>query len=409
MPYVPPSRQRPGAQPALEHSVMKSLRSPRLIPRSIPADFSLQIQLLGAEFCASLSAAMVRLQPLSIPPGVEASRGRHTDQCLSASLLDDLSAHYGSHTLQRASCHPLGPCYKGKKRRISRGHHEGRQQLWSLAKAHRLWCRHCGLHLVPGITKVLHSSTNPKIKSLEGDDSACDGRRSTTQLGSTRGKLSVARGVYVCRRCLAKSTLLCMKKDCALFEVSEEERVVGKEQQENSQCTPSDRLANVLMGATVGRTRRRKRKGRGKKVEVKSQLVGNTHTSTAAGLHRVPKGSLMRGKRNRTVTPHGNGPSGDTAPNETGLADVRACDEGQMRSRKVPRGEGNSAIAQVSHAHVGADPLTHTALVAKQTAGYGGKRLPSLKGRGSAPKKGGGISSVTPKGSFADIMSRLGL
>lgn len=131
-------------------------------------------QLIGAEFCASLSEEMISLAnsashpvaspvlhctPSEIPIGSTSGssvKKRNAQDAVIANfrkeILEDLSAHYGSSALRRGGSKVIGTSYRHPGL-LRRGHHRKEQIVWNIQKAHRFLCRHCGVWLRSGITK----------------------------------------------------------------------------------------------------------------------------------------------------------------------------------------------------------------------------------------------------------------
>ncbi|ESL09922.1 hypothetical protein TRSC58_02351 [Trypanosoma rangeli SC58] len=402
----------------LSSAKLTALRHTRLLPRSIPSSFALRSQLIGAEFCASLSAAMLQVAPNvyggDSPPGVHNSTAATEATPPVTALLYDLSAHYGSHTLRRAASYPLGPCYRSRRRRVSRGQHDGRRQLWSLRAAHRMWCRRCGVYLVAGKTKALLSRVTPSSFQVPED---ADGV-TAFDVEEDMKKSRATRGTYVCRRCLDNEWSVWRKKGCMATPPLQSTLLASLPASEaTNEQSPSTAPSHALdtrresmvarLAFSVGRTRRRKRSKRGSVTRTAASAVENASSSLKAAVRAVPKGSLSRGKRTRTAA------SKDPAPlrKESLKVDVRSVQRDTSNAvpvRKAAWAEGPPATLAVASCAVETEVTTAEGAVKPQVPK--GVRRPAAKVCRPASKSGNN-SNGTPSSatSFSDTLLRLGL
>nr|CCC52079.1 conserved hypothetical protein [Trypanosoma vivax Y486] len=391
-------------------ATLESLRQRRLLPRSITPAFLLQTQLLGTEFCASLSASIVGGIEGTFTSCYRTPSVARVEACLAeeataptVSLLQDLSAHYGSHALRRAGGYPLGLCFSSRARRLSSGHHDGRRQLWSLSKAHKMWCRRCGLYFISGVTRVLLPPTLPRVQQFceEGEvgmQSISGENRGTSGIGGVTGEVIKRRGKYVCCRCLRKLSLS-RNTDKNVPGLPSDSTDTGE-----AECgrhgvvevpARGSGVDDQLVVAQVGRTRRRKRARRG---------------TVAAGplkatQHLVPKGSLTRGKRDRNIAKVGSpvrdgkstasiakvaGGGNNVVPTRDAVGPVNSVENGRDVTCT------NSETARKRETIEAAKPVT-------QFSGLPGPR----KGRCPSMKKSRS-SVTTSKSSFGDAMAKLG-
>ncbi|RNF11927.1 hypothetical protein TraAM80_00622 [Trypanosoma rangeli] len=409
-----------GADSPLSSSKLTALRHTRLLPRSIPSSFALRSQLIGAEFCASLSAAMLQVAPNAhsgaSPRGVQSSTTATEATSLVTALLYDLSAHYGSHTLRRAASYPLGPCYRSRRRRVSRGQHDGRRQLWSLRAAHRMWCRRCGVYLVAGETKALLSQVTPSsFQALEDTDGV-----TAFDVEGVRKNSRFTRGTYVCRRCLDNEWSVWRKKGCMATPPLQSTPLASLPVSEaTNEQSPSTALSHALdtmrgpmvarLAFSVGHTRRRKRKRskRGSVTRTATSAVENASSSLKAAVRAVPKGSLLRGKRTRTAASKDPSPLGKERP-KVDVRSVQRDTSNAVPVQKAAWAEGPPATLAV--ASCGVQTKVTTAESAMKPQQPKDVRRPATKVRRPASKSGNN-SNGTPSSatSFADTLLRLGL
>ncbi|KAF5225011.1 hypothetical protein ECC02_001944 [Trypanosoma cruzi] len=402
----------------LSPSTLTALRHTRLLPRSIPPSFALQSQLIGTEFCASLSAAMLELlqntsSGLS-PLDSNASKMVTDVNSPVTALLYDLSAHYGSHTLRRAASHPLGPCYTSRRRRLSNGQHDGRRQLWSLSAAHRMWCRRCGVYLLAGETKALLSTSRTSSFQIPGDVDDVN----SSDMNELNEKHTATRGTYVCRRCMNNEWLSRGKKGCASTPPPKSSPSCGQLSEITDEKSPSKtplHASDTTFGGSVearlativGRTRRRKRNKRGSVVRTPAMAMRNTSTIPKATLRAVPKGSLARGKRSRSAA------SKEPAPRKKDrlAMNIRSTERDVSAVapvRREARTEGSPSTSKVVSCAGRPEISTDESEVNAQFPTL--PRGPPTKGRRHTFKKSGNCSRGNPpSNSFADTLSRLGL
>ncbi|SCU70355.1 uncharacterized protein TEOVI_000192800 [Trypanosoma equiperdum] len=400
----------PMTGPAVNLPAFQSLSQPGLFPRSIPPDPSLQCQVLAAEWCASLSIAMINLSSGDFSPSANSSssspKGGFVAAGLATTLFHDLSAHYGSHALRRGASHPLGPCYRSKKRSRAAGHHDGRGGIWSLRMAHRLWCRRCGLHLCPGKTKLLRSPCAPSVCSLEDSEGFVG--------GPAAGEASRAnRGLYVCCRCLAAEQLR-HKKEMGSFVQSCKERNVRytnseEEEEEGTHLSTSNHLAAAAAAAAVGRTRRRKRKRHNDDVVSGDRVSKDGQIASTVALRNLPKGSLVRGKRSRVTVPGALKALPPSLKNEQKTHGIGSIDEGRMTARKAARTETYGDVKRANHTQAGSEPPVSMTVELRQVTGAQPGPLRPLSRRGTAIPKKDGASNAKSNNAFSNTMSRLGL
>lgn len=188
-------------------------------------------QLIGAEFCASLSEEMISLAShlqhtldsrVSMPdlperstvdapqPAGEGSRSSPPMMVPFAhQLLQDLSAHYGASALRRGGSKLVGTPYRSPEL-LRRGHHRKEHVLWNMHKAHQFFCRHCGVSLRSGITKRRFSIDASGEKEGQNAREEKDGVPAMQPNGSasyqTRSKTKAA---SFCLRCLQQHVQKC--------------------------------------------------------------------------------------------------------------------------------------------------------------------------------------------------------
>ncbi|KAH9578430.1 hypothetical protein LSM04_008260 [Trypanosoma melophagium] len=426
----------PPPPPPIPRERLKALRHPRLLPRSIPSSFALQSQLLGVEFCASISAAMVDLAKHTTTTNTTTS-SNCTNTVLGETasstqdLLYDLSAHYGSHTLRRAASYPLGPCYASRQRRRAlKGHHDGRRQLWSLRAAHRLFCRRCGLFLRTGETKRLLSMCLPTVSGFpEMDEDAVSNTKinntsnTTTTIITTTSIPMKKREDYVCCRCLRHEYESWRKNgsvDTSLFSFLA-----------NKKDTATTTTESVLCPAKVGRTCRRKRKNREntvapvKAVEFLSTAIvktGNEMTTMKTTASEVPKGSLSRRKREREVAPK------EMIPVEKGKKEAPQMEDNGGTQKRNSIAEASEKIIRMekktdnsNSSSLSSATATSKRNVFDKTKPLMGSEVPAVvenplsttpaipKGRRPGAKNSEKSGNTSSNNSFANTMSRLGL
>ncbi|ORC90549.1 uncharacterized protein TM35_000083470 [Trypanosoma theileri] len=413
-----------GGTPPIPRERLEALRHPRLLPRSIPPSFTLQSQLLGAEFCASISAAMIRMAQKNTTTNTNttnsttiSSSPKVMETSSSQALLFDLSAHYGSHTLRRAASYPLGPCYASRERRRAlKGHHDGRRQLWSLRAAHKLWCRRCGVFLLSGETKQLLSTCLSTVTVYPENDT-------NTVSSNTTSTNPKKRGDYVCFRCFRDEYTSRRKNesvDTTLLSLSSEK-----------ECPTT----TMVSPAKIGRTCRRKRKGRGKSIvpvkAVESLAASIVKTGNeainmrTATVSAVPKGSLSRRKRERETT----GPK-EIVPvekkkevlpvddDDNNNNDTQRSSSKSIEGGKIIRVEKTTANSISSSSSLSSSTTKKTVLTKPEP--LMNSKVPTVvqnslppppppKGRRPAAKKNDKSGSTPSSNSFANTMSRLGL
>ncbi|RNF26062.1 uncharacterized protein Tco025E_01691 [Trypanosoma conorhini] len=395
------------ASPPLSSSRLAALRHTRLLPRSIPASFALRSQLIGAEFCASLSAAMLQLAPR----GVRTATAVTGATSPATALLYDLSAHYGSHTLRRAASYPLGPCYSSRQRRVSRSQHDGRRQLWSLRAAHRLWCRRCGVYLAAGETKLLLPRATPGPLQLPDDAAAV----TAPAVEGLKQKGIASRGTYVCRRCLDSEWAAWRKKGCLTTPPPPLATPLAFPQASEAADEPAAPNASDIrresvvaqLAVSVGRTRRRKRKKRGGVARTAAPAVGNASASLKAAARAVPKGSLSRGKRSRTTAPKDPVPLAQERF-KVNFSGAQRDTSNAAPVRKAARVEGSPATLTVAPRAL-QNEAARAETEAKSQVPTGPRKSVTKSRRSTS--KGGNNSKETPSSAntFTDTLSRLGL
>ncbi|CBZ37239.1 hypothetical protein, conserved [Leishmania donovani] len=179
-------------------------------------------QELGAQLCGRLSQVALEVSPAALtcistaaadvgagthakgPPLVPSlSSAAFAPLSFMADVHRDLSAHYGSHAVQRGLAKPLGPCVhpvlrKGNLATQRAGvHSPWYMRVWLLRLVRRCWCPRCGVWLSSGSAPKLS-----KLKTGRTTLATVKECRVRRQLRPSRLSIIRRRFMLCCLRCL---------------------------------------------------------------------------------------------------------------------------------------------------------------------------------------------------------------
>lgn len=282
-------------------TLFDSLQSRSLLARRAPPSLALHLQLLGAQFCATLSQAALTLisgadqenETTSSAVLLDRMASRAT-AALLAPVTEDLSAHFGSHARRRGGMKPLGPAFRTHD---APGAHLGRAaRIWRLSTMHRHWCPRCSVWLQPNVTTntlgVPESSGNVLSPSTAKGAVTCGQSEEDACVPTARIQKRV------CARCLRRTASRIVRRLRHQDSAERNEYTsLALNQRTSSSAEVAMGMRDILRHCQVKRPRRRLRKRANS-----SPTRLHASTSTVTLIQAIPKGPLMRTARNAAKT-----------------------------------------------------------------------------------------------------------